>query len=313
MSAAGLLGTIVLALVLTASTSAEGSEGEPLGTLDETGRFLPKVRILKEDSSIVVTKVDPGEKFSTVRIRFIFPGAARPEAMKDIFIQWEKQPEQWGKLWRIDGHRGFHREERVLAASWNSALSFVILDRSRARRLHAVPWDRTIRVWLDGQPLTRPPEREPAVATPARLDHVDDTNGAVRPAQGAPVATSAPQQPPVAQSIDRTAQQALERKYQDLTERMHRIEQSVDTTVDKGLEKKYYDVRDRVARLEQSVSTAQKWFFWGPLLSLGLSIVFSSVALFWAFVRLTRGPGMPPAHYDASVRSQSDHRIRRAG
>jgi len=314
MSAPRLIRTIVLLVaVLGISTGAWGSEGELLGTVTESGRFLPKARILKEGSSVIVTKVDPGDKFDSLRIRFIFPGASRPDAMKDLFIQWEKQPEQWGKLWHIDTHSGYRRDEKLLTASWNSALSFVILDRSRDRRLHAVPWDHTVRMWLDGQPLTRAPLQERAVATPARLDHFDNEGNAITRTQGTPVATSAPSPPPPAPSIDRTAQQALEQQYQDLTGRMSRLEHSVSSTVDKGLEKKYYDVRDRVSRLEQSVSTAQKWFFWGPLLSLGLSIVFSSVALFWAFVRLTRsvGPATPSAPYNARVKVHSDHRFRR--
>ncbi|MCA1960853.1 MAG: hypothetical protein LDL33_08650 [Desulfomonile sp.] len=308
-----MIRTILLALTLGISTSAWGSEGELLGTISESGRFQPKVRILKEGSSVIVTKVDPADKFEMLRIRFIFPGASRPDAMKDLFIQWEKQPEQWGKLWHIDTHRGFQRDEKLFTASWNTALSFVILDRSRDRRLHAVPWDHMIRMWLDGQPLTRAPIQELPVAAPARMDHFDNDGNAVTRTHGTPVTTNVSPQPPPAHSIDRTAQQALEQKYQDLTGRMSRLEHSVSTTVDKGLEKKYYDIRDRVSRLEHSVSMAQKWFFWGPLLSLVLSIVFSSVALFWAFARLTRsaGPGVSSAPYDARMRVHPDHRFRR--
>lgn len=310
MSAAKLVATVVLALIT--STSVWGSGGETLGTLDDTGRFLPKVRILKEGSSIIVSKVDPGERFDSVRIRFIFTGSARANAMRDLFIQWEKQPEQWGKLWRIDGHRGFRREDRLFTAPWNSALSFVVLDRSPDRRLQGVAWDRAIQMWLDGQPLRRPPASKQVASAPARLTHFDDDGNAVRPAQGVAMATGAPP-PPVAPTIDKTAQQALERKYQDLTDRLNRVERSVDTAVDKGLEKKYYEVRDRIMRLEQSLTTAQRWSFWGPLLSLSLAIIFSSVAIFWAFVRLHRGPGpgAPSALNDPSVRFPSDRKFRR--
>ncbi len=279
---------IALALAFSLAISADtwGSNGDLVGIVDANGHFQPKARITKERAVLRVEKTNPRDKFDALRIRFVFPGREKPGAMDDLFIQWEKKPNRWGRLWRLGIHRGYDAKSGMFEAPWKTSLSFRILDRSRKSRFKGLPWDRIVRIRLDGKKLLRKPapERaaEPVKPSPPTPPAPQETLEARSPS----VAPPQPVPPAPVPSIDSSAQKALERKYLEL--------------------------RERVRKLEHEVEVAQQWFYWGPLVALTLSILFCSVALFLTFMRVTRGEASrrlsPPSQAGSKSRSHSGFR-----
>jgi hypothetical protein len=81
------------------------------------------------------------------------------------------------------------------------------------------------------------------------------------------------------------------------------------------LKKELDKLSSRVSDVEHAVLLAQRWFYWGPLLALTLSILFSSVALFLTFIRLSRTRnlyGLSSSRH-GKVRLGSQDRFRRMG
>jgi hypothetical protein len=72
---------------------------------------------------------------------------------------------------------------------------------------------------------------------------------------------------------------------------------------------------EKIVRLEQAFAASQRWFYWGPLVALTLSILFCSVALLLTFVRLARGQAsnIPLPSHPKRVNSSIEDRFRQTG
>ena len=75
---------------------ASALAAERVGFLDDRGTFVEKAEISTKGSTIEVRKINPKERFPSLNLKFIFPGARKPLAMKGVFIQWEKKPGHLG-------------------------------------------------------------------------------------------------------------------------------------------------------------------------------------------------------------------------
>jgi hypothetical protein len=266
-----------------------GAGEAPVGILDDNGGFIPKLTVTTKGPAVIFTKTNDEDGFESLKIKFKFPAAGEPGSMRGLFIQWEKEPEKWGKLWRLDLHRGFDAATGELSTRWVNSHSFLLLDRSVNRRLTNRKWDQVVELHLDGKPVIgRPTQPQPSAESrpPAATQEIRREPRQVQDSSA--VADQRPA-PPDPRAMDRASMKALEKKYRELADRITKLEQSVDRAAEKALEKKYVDLKERTSALEQSAAAARKWFFWGPLLALTLSIIFSSVALLFVFVRLTRG------------------------
>jgi hypothetical protein len=258
----GLLSALVFVVVPGLALSSTASPGEPIGTVDDNGNFLPKVTVMRLGADILVKKLDPDERFDSLRIRFLSPNAEHPEAFERVYIRWEKGPEKWGKDWVLRGHRGFNEGEAVFTAAWGESLAFRLTDRSETQFFANRPWDKVISIWLDGDPVgaAKPPAARQA--PPPERPRV--TEVAPRPAP-VPQQTAAAVRPrgPAADSIDASSHAALEVQYLDLLE--------------------------RIKKIEQELASTRRRFFWGPVIALSLAILFSSVAILVTYIRLSQG------------------------
>jgi hypothetical protein len=280
---------LALAFSLAISPDTWGSVGDLVGIVDAKGHFQPKARVTKEGAVLRVKKTNPRDKFDALRIRFVFPGRKKAGAMDDLFIQWEKKPNRWGRLWRLGTHRGYDAKTGMFEAPWKTSLSFRILDKSRRSRFKDLPWNRIVRIRLDGKKLLRKPVPERAAEPVTPSPPASPAPQVTPEARSRPVAPPQPVRPAPVPTIDSTAQKALESKYRDL--------------------------RERVRKLEHEVEVAQQWFYWGPLVALTLSILFCSVALFLTFMRVRHSDASrrlsPPSH--SPTRSRSHSGFRRTG
>ncbi len=265
-----------------------------VGFVDDEGNFSPKARVNKMGSTIVVRKLDADDKFRSVKIRFIFPGVDKPNSMKGLFIQWEKSPNKLGRQWRLVSHRGFNRRSKVFTGSWVVSRSFLIIDKSRRSSLAQLPWNKIVDIRLNGKPLEPEPKPKPAAAPKSRP--------AVDPVIAQPQAVQR-------STIQSKLQSPEVRKPAPL------VVPSIDRAAQRELEAKYHQLAREVTRLERAVAVTQRWFYWGPLLALTLSILFSSVALFLTFVRLskTRGAHTVSLPRYKRVRFRPEDRFRKTG
>ena len=275
-----------------------------MGFLDDRGTFVEKAEVSAKGPTIVVRKVNPKEKFSSLSLRFTFPGARKPGAMRGVFIQWEKRPRRMGRRWPLNAHRRFDLKSATLKTSWTESLAFMLLDKSGKRLFAGRSWDRNVEIRLEGRLLkTKPPVPAPQAKMTAEADPVSPVNESpatpVAPVAPAPAARpeAAPAQPPA------EPESSL---YHSLNEVLQRQE---------DLKKELNVLSHRVSEVEHAVVLAQRWFYWGPLLALTLSILFSSVALFLTFIRLSRTRNihnMPSSRYGKAHLSSQD-RFRRMG
>ncbi|MEW6114247.1 MAG: hypothetical protein AB1664_19085 [Thermodesulfobacteriota bacterium] len=279
------------------------SDGVPAGVIDQAGEFLPKLRIVKTPASIEVKKINRDEKFDQVKVRLLVPRGGQARAMRQLSIQWEKAPGKMGRLWPMEIHRGFDAQSGTFTASWSEALSFVLRDRSNRNLFGEASWHRVVQLWLDGKPVViqppaalESPESGRAMSPEVRSREISEpparevaqTAGSNDTIPQPLAALQAPEvQPPAVPSPP--------------TPLKNSVPAAVAVTVDPGalkdLERKYDRVLRRLEKLEHAVEESQKWFYWGPLLALTLSVLFSSVTLFLTYVRLSRGRGsgiVPP-------------------
>jgi hypothetical protein len=142
----------------------------------------------------------------------------------------------------------------------------------------------------EADPATSANDARPAPVTPATP---------VVPMAPAPAAR--PEAAPPSPRVDQVG--ALEASVNEVLQRQEDLQKELNT------------LTHRVSETEHAVVLAQRWFYWGPLLALTLSILFSSVALFLTFIRLSRTRNihnMPPSRY-GKVHLSSQDRFRRMG
>lgn len=283
--------SLITVLVIGASAYA----GDRVGFLSERGRFVPKAEITRKGPAIIVRKLNPADKFASLRVRFIYPGVEKPGAMRGLSIQWEKQPHRMGRRWPLNVHRRFNPAERTLETSWSKSLAFVLRDSSDKPVFRGLPWERVIEIQLDGKPLKKqPPEPEPKIAAPAE-------RGSSQATASPAVARPARPDPPPAPRVQ--PEKPVENTLKEIRVNQETLKRDLDA------------LSQRVSDVEHAVAVAQRWFYWGPLLALTLSILFSSVALFLTFSRLSRGrrpPTLTSPRYD-KVRLNTQNRFRRLG
>ncbi len=285
---------------------------ERVGFLDDRGTFVEKAEVSTKGSTIVVRKIKPKDTFASLNLKFIFPGARKPRAMKGLFIQWEKEPGHLGRRWPLDRHRRFDARSATMKTSWNESMAFALLDQSGRRLFAGKPWDRILEIRLEGRLLRKRPSVPPVESRiSAQADVVPpQKHGPVAPAPPAipapppqvPAARpeAAPAPPPV---TSESAGSLQDNAINELLQRQDDLKKELDK------------LTRRVSDVEHAVMLAQRWFYWGPLLALTLSILFSSVALFLTFIRLSRTRTRhttPPSRY-GKVHLSSQDRSRRMG
>jgi len=288
-----------LTILLAAAVNAWGSEGDLMGILDEKGNFVPKASITASSSTVTVTKIKPEEQFDFVAIKFLFPDRDMPGAMKDFFIQWEKAPGKWGKLWKLDGHSGFNNTERLFNGSWKISRSFMILDRSQGSVFRDRPWDQLLEIAIDGKTLIKKKPQGPVRESP-RVE----SSSSVEIDRGSSPTNEESEMPEAPAPSNPAPRQALVS-----------ASPSIDRSARKALEQKYLELSEKIVRLEQAFAASQRWFYWGPLVALTLSILFCSVALLLTFVRLARGQSsnIPLPSHPKRVNSPIEDRFRQTG
>ncbi|MFC1834443.1 hypothetical protein ACFL2Q_06880 [Thermodesulfobacteriota bacterium] len=312
---------LALTIVLLTWTTAVASEGDVVGFSDAKGTFIPKAAIVKTKSEIRVRKIDPKDKFKSLKLRFVFKGAKKPGSMERASIQWEKKPGKMGKVWPIETHRGFNKQTKVFTAPWEHSFSFIIKDRSRKNLFGEGNWARTVKIWLDGKPLkgrktvttggqTKFQEPKPkASASPHVPDkpRIRQQSATAGPTTARPAVRSRAPQSPVNPIHIVAARDEGSGKAQALT--------AIDRANHAILEKKIDGLRKRLAGIERELAAAQTWFYWGPLIALTLSVIFTSVTLCFVYVRVSRGRNMqmPSSPRINGTRFRPQGRFRDAG
>ena len=164
--------------------------------------------------------------------------------------------------------------------SWNQSIAFALFDRSRRHLFAGKPWNRILEIRLGGRLLKKKPSVPPVesritahadVVPPQAHDPVASAPPAIpAPPPRIPAARpeAAPAPPPISQegagSLQDNAINEVLQRQDDLKKELDKLGR-------------------RVSDVEHAVMLAQRWFYWGPLLALTLSILFSSVALFLTF------------------------------
>ena len=290
---AQLLPLIALITILVFGPhSAWSSEGLELGILQQDRGFAAKARVVQKEDVIRFFKVRPDEKFQSMRLKFVFPGADKPRALHDIFIQWEKEPGKMGRQWPLDRHKGTDLSTRTFKAAWTKSLSFALIDKSKKSRFRGRKWDEAVQLSLEGEKLAEKPpsKREVEVAKPVKApeptperepepeplveESVPGPAVALRPS----IQTRGPGSGPPRVSLGRP----------QLSSAVIAPVSGVDMSGLKALDRKCELLAQRLSKLERAVITTQRWFYWGPLLALTFSVLFSTVAIFFTYTRLSR-------------------------
>ncbi|GEM_PF-1933642 len=268
---APLIPIVFLTVFSLLTLSAWASTGEVIGYPDSSDAFVSVCRVAKKNSLITVTKINPGDKFKSVELQFVFPGADEPKAMKGIFIQWEKGPGVIGNPRSVPTHRSFDKNRTVLRTPWKRSNSFRIVDKSASQWFRELPWEQILRISVNGRTLVRHRDQTAAVeqARKRAVSLTDRLGGAPR----------------------RTPTQAGDKRALDLMiARIASTQKQIESEQQKLLEK-VSKLENTVHSVQKSLAVTSKWYYWGPLISLALSIVFTSVTLFLAFTRLSPGRG----------------------
>jgi hypothetical protein len=293
-----VLPLFLLAVFFLQSTlDAGASTGATLGFRDSVGAFIPMCRVKKEGSAIILTKVNPRDSFQSVDVRFVFPRSSRSSDVKGLFIQWEKRPGRMGRQWALEGHRGYSRSKRVFHATWKISPSFKIIDRAASGSFSKSPWDKIISVSIDGRKMVPKPTKAPKQPLPDRrqsrveetpLGREKPTRASVRPQERA--------QATLPWSRVMALQREIETKHRDLLGRIVKLENSVNAA-------------------QNSVASIQRWFYWGPLIALTLSILFTCITLFLTFTRLSRSrdPGRMPYTPYSTAKYRPESKFRKRG
>jgi hypothetical protein len=291
-----------LAIMFSLSAAhAWGSHGEIAGVMSRNGDFEPKVRVTKEGSSIIVRKIKPEERFDFISVSFVFLGADRPDSLNDMVIQWEKSPGRMGKEWPLMTHKDFNPSARNLTSSWQHSVSFKLIDKSGKRFHRDAGWQSLVRISLNGSALFMRPWPEAPGGQPSGLEDQDQPAvlpDPLQPRVGTPLEVPSK----VSHSINDLADlKALPDRIRSLEERILRIENAVAMT------------QNSVAAAKEIFDTRKRWVYWGPLLAMILSVLFTTVSLYLTFTRLSRGPAsrnMPMNNYGMSG-FVSEQRFRR--
>ncbi|MFH0821829.1 MAG: hypothetical protein V2B18_03700 [Pseudomonadota bacterium] len=254
---------LLLTAVLGADMVSDAQAADEVGLLNEGGLFVAKAVVIHKESSITFRKTDPKERFGALRIVFLPPEMKKPDALKGWFIQWEKQPGFFGELWPLENHRRLDPHTRIFSGSWQNSTAFVIIDKANPQPFRGRRWHETIEVHLNGRKLVQRPLSNPASASTGRVavqeppselrtnsDEAPKDRPQFQPA-AAPVKVDAPLVP--AQVTDRVSLTALEAKYERLL--------------------------TRVDELEGALSSGRRWLYFGTILAVTLSVLFSGVAL----------------------------------
>jgi hypothetical protein len=255
----------VMALTALAATCYAESPGHAnlVGVSDASGKFRPIARIIGDRSTITVAKINPGEEFDSLRIQFVFSGAAAGESLDGLFIKWEKKPGQWGQLWRINQHTGFDGKAKTFTAAWKNSVSFMLVDlKTGSRRFETTSWENSIRLWVDGKDMARPP----SIAEPVVNERKPpQTSGSHVSAPAARVASDSDEELDAPSYSGAIAGRDLEE----------------GDNSGKALQ-------ERIIAVERDLSAVQKWVYWGPATALVLSILFTIAALVMTIFRVSR-------------------------
>ena len=260
---------LVLSGPFAPHVQAQAPFKEEIGVVDRRGVFHPKARVTLDKASLTVRKTNPNAGFDSVALRFTFPGFGRSAADR-IYIQWEKKPGRWGKQWRLSRHKGYVNAKKTFQAGWSKSLAFSIVDKSGKNYFGALPWDKIVQIRLDGKKLTTRPHPKPKVER--------------KPPQPKPAGLAFERsRPAITRMIIPTG----------VTGRRSPIPLQGGRSIKKlkELEESNKALVQRVIRLELAIGEAKRWFFWGPLAALILSVLFSGTAIFLTYVRLSQNQG----------------------
>ena len=310
---------------------------QALGIKSTSGKFLPKVHVYKEDSSILVIKKNPREKFASLKIRFTFPGVKRKGAMESVYIQWGKSSKQMGRLYPIINSKFFHEPTKTFDAKWTASQAFRIVNRNKNRTFEAYAWNQVIHMWLNGKRLTmgrspispapKPVQTKPQA--PGTLKQVRAPSPEPKPRQKTVTPSLGPLKQKPSPAIQNTAQTkpasrsttAAPKQTKAIHsqnsghEAMVRSATNPDRTKIYALQKKYDSLAKKYALLEKELASTQRWYYFGPLLALIFSLMFTGASIFASHVLLSRGRrlrALSPRQV-SPVSSRSQGRFRTAG
>ena len=266
-----LIPILVSTAFMLMTLNAWALKEEVIGFKDSRGGFVSVCRVAKNNSVITMTKINPGDRFNSVELQFVFPWADEAKAMKGISIQWEKGPGVIGNLKSVPNHRSFDKSRRVLRTTWKRSNSFRIVDKSASETFRESPWEKILRIAVNGRILApkRAQDAEIARERQSTVSRADHASGSPRRAP-----TDAGDHRALGLMMSRivSTQRQIESEQKKLLERVSDLEKTVNG-------------------IKNSLVVTSKWYYWGPLISLGLSILFTSVTLFLAFTRLSPGRG----------------------
>jgi hypothetical protein len=218
-------GIMFCTVVGAAVAATESSMGERYGIIDDRGAFLPKVEVLKDSGSVLVTKLDPAERFGSIEIRFVGDAVDPSFSPRNLCLQWEK-PNGPGKLWPVAEQKTYDPRSKTYHGSWETSPSFRILDQSRGNVFRNHTWDRFLEISLDGKPLHgEKPVNLPA-AHPMPTAFLSVEREAIPPQE--PVQPEVLDRAPVrSQLIPDDSLTDQDRRYRDLVRRVEDLEVSL--------------------------------------------------------------------------------------
>lgn len=223
-----VLSPLIVCLSLMTLTAGPARAGTDIGVTDDEGRFVPKARVVKEHSRIVVSKLRAEEKLGNLEIRFI-AGKVEPRfSTGGIFLQWQKSDGP-GRLWPLESQKSFDKATGIYRSTWNTSSSFTIMDKSGRGVFEKHPLHRLVEFRVNGKSLL------PRKATPSRRAAVTSSPPTMKvesepdPAPTVPsvvprVVTRAPEGFNQADPAD-----YYKRKYDLLLKRTRDLERSLDS------------------------------------------------------------------------------------
>jgi hypothetical protein len=331
-----VLGCMVIWLTLCPGFLS-ASLRQDLGIKSKSGQFIPKVHVFKDDSSILVIKKNSREKFDSLKIRFTFPGVNKKGAMDSMYIQWGKGPRQMGRLHPVNKSKSYHQPTKTFETKWTASKAFRIVNRDKNRAFGSSTWNQVVHLWLDGKRLTmarspispapkpdlkqkqtsnarkqsvaRSPENKPRrqVDTPS-LGPVK--NNSLSPTQDVPKGKSSS-----GNLSESPNQSKLVYSQNSGHSAMVRSTPNPDRTKLYALQKKYDTLAKKYVLLEKELADTQRWYYFGPLLALIFSLLFTGVSIFASHILLSRGRrlrALSPRQI-SPVASRSQGRYRTAG
>jgi hypothetical protein len=279
-----LIPILVSTALMLPALNAWALKEDVIGYQGSSGVFVSVCRVAKNSSTITITKINPGDRFASVELQFVFAMADEAKAMKGIFIQWEKGPGVIGNLKSVPNHKSFDKSRKVLRTTWKRSNSFRIVDKSASEEFREYPWYKILRISVNGRNLVRKQTQIDEVMLERR-----STVGRTDLVSGSPLRAPADAGDHKALGLMMSrivsTQRHFEGEQQKLFERFSSLEETVN-----GIQK--------------SLVVTSKWYYWGPLISLVLSILFTSVTLFLAFTRLSSGRGLKKSAAPGPMRTR---------